>query len=135
MKRTGSISRVAPRGQSIFPRYGCEAQPLPQTRLTNAPQVRPDDSAELGIAAAGIRIRELDHRLAGGGDLNSAGEDTVREQFQPLPRLQHRAGQPVADAVAVWLYLPCVRLEGVMRLIGEQVIFRGGQKADRRLRV
>eukprot|EP01022_Parablepharisma_sp_SALTPOND_P017904 TRINITY_DN290_c0_g1_i2.p1 TRINITY_DN290_c0_g1~~TRINITY_DN290_c0_g1_i2.p1 ORF type:complete len:993 (+),score=397.05 TRINITY_DN290_c0_g1_i2:12684-15662(+) len=105
-----------------------EAQRLADAGLPQAPQVGFDHGPDLGIAARGLGIAQLDDGLAAVRHLDHARHDAVRTQLHAARGLQAWPFQAIAVAVALRRHPPGLAPELRQRLGGVTVIF--GRRQD-----
>lgn len=112
-----------------------EPQLVSGPRLSKTPEVGLDHAGDLGIAAHGGGIRQLDDRLPAAGHLYGAGGDPVRAQLARC--LAHQFGplEPIALPVAGRGDPVGPGKEGLARDGGELVRLGRGQNAQGRSRL
>src|SRR5450830_872411 len=95
--------------------------------LTKPPDIGLNHGTDLGIAARGLRVAQLNDRLAALRHLDHTRHNAVRTLFDHVLRRQHRPCQPVAVAITLWRDLPASQPELLQRRIRIRIVLAGWQ--------
>ena len=108
-----------------------EPERVPRGGLREPPEIGGNHRRDLGVAAAGAAVRHQHDRLAVAGHLQAAVHSAVGNDVVAVQMLQHGTLEPVAHAVARGRYLPRAVDKQLFGLVGEFVVLRAPDHADR----